>query len=52
MEELNKKLQTLNNTKDWQSAVNVVSSVCGLFGLEMVEDPFLFQHPKINARTS
>lgn len=52
MEELNKKLQILSNTKDWQSAVNVVSSVCGLFGLEMVEDPFLFQHPKINAHTS
>lgn len=52
MEELDKKLQTLYNTKDWNSAVGVVSSICGLFGLEMIEDPFLFQHPKINAHTS
>ena len=51
MEELNKKLKVLHNSKDWKSAVDVVDSVCGLFGLKMIEEPFLFQHPKINAHT-
>ena len=52
MEELNLQLNLLNKNKSWASAVDATTSFCNLLGLKIDEDPFLLQHPKINAHTS